>query len=333
MIGYGSYDALVLDVASFMKYGIKELPPAEGLTGEERAFLTEAAKAAILGTEPEGTVYDTAHISYVHAGTLWKKLIRDGAHETIDRAADLTAAVMARTASEQGIGPDTACERFDRFYSDLFKRKEDLLSREFDDHDFTAMDLGLDPWYVLDEDMKERYGRSRMKEAAVQNDILERSVPKTVSAMKEILLSYPGKDEHIFDMLLTELLYDALRTARTGEEAKAEAFIALASLSGSQYIRNDRTWYEIRDNRSTFAADAFLLIHDGKDEDRLFKDMLAEDLASSGRPVRFKEFLLLTERLLSLCEAYALSEKGHLPGGFSSKEYMKKLTERLVRCI
>jgi len=282
----------------------------------------------------ETEAFSRADISYVHCGSMWKELFRKGDPALCTACAEMICLISCGYAAVYGADVRAFTDRLDRFYSDFYTRLEDSLSRNFDDYDFIAMDLGLCAWNALDEDMKESYRRAGSGEGYIQTDIVKRYLRARVREFDVVLKSLPGelsKGQDTRDRLLTVLVYDSLRTARCTEEEKADRFVKLGRLCGIEHIRDEKIWYEIRDNRSTFAAESFLLIHDIFREDGFWTDVMEYDMKNGMESSHFRDLMLSVKGILSACEAFTLTAEESLPAGFSADEYMKKLSDRLIQ--
>ena len=300
------------------------------------------ARDPALSVCSEGGSFETseagerAMLSYTFTGSFWKELFRAEDHGTIDAACRFVSETSVRLCISKGKEPSAVLSRFHEFYSVLAKKKEDFLSRRFDEIQFIAMDLGLCPWDVLEREDIDRYASEGRDTARVQNDITERKLLRELEELEKALGKLPGTvtgPGHDRDNLVAVLLFDALRTARCPEADKANVFLSLSKKCHLGEITDEESWYRFRDNRTQFAADSFLMIHDVTDEDRFWKDMVKTERENDILLPVSAEVLRAVHGLLKAFEAYTLSKDHYLPSGFSAEEYSDRLMERLTEAV
>ena len=334
---YDSFDSFRLRIVSVLSSDGRPQDP--GLKGPS-PFSSEDDKALMafgqwLCAPPTDTGdfpgRERAGLSYTFTGSLWKELFGKEDHEGIEEAClMITEHIEGAFRGQRGdILP--VAQRFHGFYSELIRKKEDCLSRSYGDAQFSVMDLGLRAWDVLGETDIERYDTGGWDERSFRNEIVERKLSRETGELKGALKELPPSltDGPGSDGLIAVLLYDSLRTARCSEADKAEAFLKLSGMCGIGEIKSGEDWYLFRDNRTRFAAESFLMIHDVTDEDRFWKRMVAfERLSDVSLPLSTR-ILRSVHGLMSAFEAYTLCGDHYLPSGFSADEYTDRLTERL----
>ena len=357
---YDSYDLFRLPLASVMASGKgsgpalpKDLP--DGISAEDRDALILFALSMCAADDAEygriaqehglarttaetsfgsSPARDRADLSYTFTGSFWKELFRASDHEALQDACRLISGAVMSFYPLCGLGPEEVLKRFHGFYTEMIRKKEDFLSRSYGEAEFTAMDLGLCAWDVLGDEDIERYSSEGWETGRIQNDITQRKLSRETEALDAAIGKLPvgafGPADSR-DSLIAVLLFDSLRTARCPESDKAQAFLALSSSCGLREITDTESWYSFRDNRTQFAADSFLMIHDVLDEDRFWKSMIHTEREKDMLLPLSTEVLRCVHGLMSAFEAYTLCEEHYMPTGFSAGEYMESLEDRLEK--
>lgn len=342
---YDSFDSFRLRTASVLSgaarpadAGVRTDRNGDGFPSPDMDALADLSRALCTGdlrAFEDSPSWERTGISYTFTGSFWKELFRSKDHEGIEKACLVTAETIEAVfdGDSEDILPVT--ERFHDFYSELMRKKEDILSRYYTEAELSVMELGLSAWDVLESGDIERYGAGERDEDAFRNEIVERKLSRELRELKGALKEFPASfmGDAGDDGLIAVLLYDSLRTARCSEADKAEAFLRLAGMCGLGEIKSEEDWYLFRDNRTQFAADSFLMIHDVTDEDRFWKRVVSLERKTDLSLPLSTGILRAAHGLMSAFEAYTLCGDHYLPSGFSADEYSDRLAERLTGYI